>query len=315
MAIFIPLMCLLGMGGAVPGLRPGVPADPARAMTCPCGCCGGRSACCPRSGKSGARRCSASWTTSTAGPAVALRRGLRERRAAAAALGRAAAAVWAMVAVAAGSAGLYAFVGVRYGLLAWAGCSRRSPLVLLVSYALAASVLLRQPPCRPSRPAGRPARRPGMAGTGVYLLRRHHLDEPAVGGAGAGDRGAAAGGRGRRAVGRQRRGRPPHRPAGRVQRRPVRVPVRDPRSRGDGCRRAARRPGLYWHLLTSATGSATTRSSTCGASRCGPRRSGGPPPQLHRAHPPRPATAGFRCRSQRLPKWVGEVMIRRPRRN
>jgi hypothetical protein len=59
--------------------------------------------------------------------------------------GRAAAAVWAMVAVAAGSVGLYAFVGVRYGLLAWDWVFSAVALVILVSYTLAASVLLRSP--------------------------------------------------------------------------------------------------------------------------------------------------------------------------
>ncbi len=59
--------------------------------------------------------------------------------------GRAAAAVWTMVAVAVGSVGLYAFVGVRYGLLAWGWVFAAVALVLLVGYALAASVLLRSP--------------------------------------------------------------------------------------------------------------------------------------------------------------------------
>jgi hypothetical protein len=53
--------------------------------------------------------------------------------------GRAAAAVWAMVAVAADS------VGVRYGLLAWDWVFAAVALVLLVSYTIAASVLLRSP--------------------------------------------------------------------------------------------------------------------------------------------------------------------------
>jgi len=59
--------------------------------------------------------------------------------------GRAAAAVWAMVAVAVGSVGLYAFVGVRYGLQAWDWVFAAVALVLLVSYTLGASVLLRSP--------------------------------------------------------------------------------------------------------------------------------------------------------------------------
>jgi hypothetical protein len=59
--------------------------------------------------------------------------------------GRDAAAVCAMAAVAAGSVGLYAFVGVRYGLPAWDWVFAAVALVLLVSYTLAASVLLRSP--------------------------------------------------------------------------------------------------------------------------------------------------------------------------
>ena len=59
--------------------------------------------------------------------------------------GRAAAAVWAMVAVAAGATGLYAAVVVRYrlGVLGWVWGV--IILVFLVSYTLAASVLLRRP--------------------------------------------------------------------------------------------------------------------------------------------------------------------------
>src|SRR6185437_10920525 len=58
---------------------------------------------------------------------------------------RAAAAVWIMGAAVAGSVGLYAFVGVRYGLGAADWVFAAIALVLLVSYTLAASVLLRQP--------------------------------------------------------------------------------------------------------------------------------------------------------------------------
>jgi hypothetical protein len=58
---------------------------------------------------------------------------------------RAAAAVWTMGAVVAGSVCLYAFAGVRYELGTADWVFAAIALVLLVSYALAASVLLRQP--------------------------------------------------------------------------------------------------------------------------------------------------------------------------
>jgi hypothetical protein len=59
--------------------------------------------------------------------------------------GRAAAAVWAIVAVAAGSAGLYASVVIRYGLGVGDWVFAVIVLVFLVSFTLAASVLLRRP--------------------------------------------------------------------------------------------------------------------------------------------------------------------------
>lgn len=59
--------------------------------------------------------------------------------------GRAAAAVWAMTAVAAGSAGLCAFAGARYGLEAGDWVFAAVPLVFLAGYALVACVLVRQP--------------------------------------------------------------------------------------------------------------------------------------------------------------------------
>ena len=59
--------------------------------------------------------------------------------------GRAAAAVWAMVAVAAGAAGLYASVVVRYRLGVGDWVFAVIMLVFLVSFTLAASVLLRRP--------------------------------------------------------------------------------------------------------------------------------------------------------------------------
>ena len=59
--------------------------------------------------------------------------------------GRAAAAVWAMVAVAAGATGLYADMVVRHGLGVLGWVWGVIILVFLVSYTLAASVLLRRP--------------------------------------------------------------------------------------------------------------------------------------------------------------------------
>ena len=59
--------------------------------------------------------------------------------------GRAAAAVWAMVAVAAGATGLYAAVVVRHRLGVFGWVWGVIILVFLVSYTLAASVLLRRP--------------------------------------------------------------------------------------------------------------------------------------------------------------------------
>ncbi len=59
--------------------------------------------------------------------------------------GRAATAACAMAAVAAGSAGLYASVNARYELGAWSWVIAAIVLVILVSYTLAASVLLRNP--------------------------------------------------------------------------------------------------------------------------------------------------------------------------
>lgn len=59
--------------------------------------------------------------------------------------GRAAAAVWGMVTVAAGAAGLYAALEVRYGLGAWGWVFAAVVLVLLAGCTLAACVLARQP--------------------------------------------------------------------------------------------------------------------------------------------------------------------------
>jgi hypothetical protein len=58
--------------------------------------------------------------------------------------GRAAAAVWALGAVAAGGAGLYAFTGARYGLGAGGWVFAAVGLILLVGCTLAASVTLRR---------------------------------------------------------------------------------------------------------------------------------------------------------------------------
>jgi hypothetical protein len=59
--------------------------------------------------------------------------------------GRAAAGVWAMIAVAAGSVGLYASVVIRYGLGAGDWVAAAILVVFLAGYLLAASALLRRP--------------------------------------------------------------------------------------------------------------------------------------------------------------------------
>jgi hypothetical protein len=59
--------------------------------------------------------------------------------------GRAAAGVWAMIAVAAGSVGLYASVAIRYGLGAGDWVAAAILVVFLAGYLLAASALLRRP--------------------------------------------------------------------------------------------------------------------------------------------------------------------------
>jgi len=58
--------------------------------------------------------------------------------------GRAAAAVWTLIAVATGGAGLYAFTGARYGLDVGDWLFAAAALVLLAAYILAASVMLRR---------------------------------------------------------------------------------------------------------------------------------------------------------------------------
>ena len=59
--------------------------------------------------------------------------------------GRAAAGAWAMIAVAAGSVGLYASVAIRYGLGAGDWVAAAILVVFLAGYLLAASALLRRP--------------------------------------------------------------------------------------------------------------------------------------------------------------------------
>ncbi len=59
--------------------------------------------------------------------------------------GRAAAGVWAMIAVAAGSVGLYASVAIRYGLGVGDWVAGAILVVFLAGYLLAASALLRRP--------------------------------------------------------------------------------------------------------------------------------------------------------------------------
>ena len=144
MPIFIPLMCLLGMGVALfRGYAHDVPADPASHDDVPMRLLRWAAGLLPAQREE--------WGQAMLGELDHID-GLGQRwrfaaGCASAALllppwGRAAAAVWA---VAAGSAGLYACVGVRYGLGAWGWVFAVVPLVLLASYALVSSVLLRQP--------------------------------------------------------------------------------------------------------------------------------------------------------------------------
>jgi hypothetical protein len=144
MPIFIPLMCLMGMGVALfqrsaqagPAAREDVPARLLRWAV----------------GLLSPRR--EEWGQAMLGELHHIDgRGRRWRFAAGCAgaalllppWGRAAAAVGTLVAVAAGSAGLYAFVGVRYRLGVGDWVFAAIALVLLAGYALVASVLLRQP--------------------------------------------------------------------------------------------------------------------------------------------------------------------------
>ena len=176
--------------------------------------------------------------------------------------GRAAAAVWAPAAAAAGAAGVYAAVAVRYRLGAGGWILAAIALVFLVSFTLAAVILLRRPGLA----------LPGLLGglfvtltwlalsgftfygvTAPMIAPWSRLIAQVVVPALVGVAGAA---------GRQRRRRPAHRPAGRHQRRPGSVPVRDHRGR------RARRPAGRHRIRAppsatpSATGSAVPSSRT-----------------------------------------------------
>jgi len=147
MPIFIPLICLMGMGVALlQRSAQAVPADPAAREDVPARLL--RWAV----GLLSPRR--EEWGQAMLGELHHIDgRGRRWRFAAGCAgaalllppWGRAATAVTALVAVAAGSAVLYAFLGVRYGLGVWDWVFAAIALVLLACYALVASVLLRQP--------------------------------------------------------------------------------------------------------------------------------------------------------------------------
>ncbi len=159
--------------------------------------------------------------------------------------GRAAAAVWAMVVAAAGAAGVYVSVALRYRLGAGDWVFAVIALMFLVSFTLAAATLLRRPGIA----------LPGLLGGLLVALTWLALSgftfygvtapmtapwspliaEVAV---------PVLVGVAWHAVGRQRRRRPAHRTAGRHQRRPGPVPVRDHRGRGARRRRAARDSGL-----------------------------------------------------------------------
>jgi hypothetical protein len=147
MTIFIPLMCLLGMGMAqFRRFAHAVPAGPAARDDAPARLLRWAAGLLP------AQR--AEWGQAMLGELDHIDgRGRRWRFAAGCAgaalllppWGRAAAAVRAMAAVAAGSAALYACVGTRYGLGAGDWVLAAIALILLASYTLAASVLLRRP--------------------------------------------------------------------------------------------------------------------------------------------------------------------------
>jgi len=205
MPIFIPLMCLLGMGVAqFRRFAPAVPAGPAvrddvpvRLLRWAAGLLSVRreewgQAMLSELGHIDGRGRRWRFAVGCAGAALLLPP-----------WGRAAAAVWAMVAVAAGSAGLYASMVVRYGLGAGDWVFAAIALVLLVSYTLAASVLLRR--------SGLAL--PGLLGGLFVALTWLAISgftfygaiapvtapwSPLV----AADRGAAAGGGGRHGVGR-----------------------------------------------------------------------------------------------------------------
>src|SRR5579859_7938833 len=147
MTIFVPLMCLLGMGVAVfRGYAHDVPADPAVRDDVPVRLLGWAV------GLLSAPR--EEWGQAMLGELGHLDSRARRWRFAlgcvSAALllppwGRAAAAVCAVAAVTAGSVGLYAFAGLRYGLEAGDWVFSAVPLAFLAAYALMACVLVRQP--------------------------------------------------------------------------------------------------------------------------------------------------------------------------
>ena len=147
MPIFIPLMCLLGMGVArFRGYAQEVPADPAVRDDVPVRLLRWAA------GLLSAQR--AEWGQAMLGELGHIDgRGRRWRFAAGCAgaalllapWGRAAAAVWAMTAAAAGAVGVYAATIVRYRLGAGDWVFAAVVLVLLAGYTLVASVLLRQP--------------------------------------------------------------------------------------------------------------------------------------------------------------------------
>ena len=172
--------------------------------------------------------------------------------------GRAAAAVWAMVAVAAGAAGLYAAVAVRYGLGARGWVFAAIMLVFLAGYTLAAGVLLRRPGVAlPGCWAACSSPWPGWRCRGSPSTMSSPRGR-AILAAGADDRGAAAGGGGRHAVGPAAPRRPAHRPAGRASA-PAWActctgPSRSRCSAPAGRHRTRARPSA----TPSATGSATT---------------------------------------------------------
>ena len=142
--LFILMMCLLGIGIAVFRRSPQAFLDgPSEDMPTRLLRSAGRPAvpAARRVGSGDARR---TRPHRRPDPAVAVHARLRERRAAAAAVGAGRRGVWAMIAVAVGSVGVYASVAIRYRLGVGDWVAAAILVVFLAGYLFAASALLRR---------------------------------------------------------------------------------------------------------------------------------------------------------------------------